>query len=334
MEKAFTSFRLILLLLHYVMASSTMIQTNISTDQLALLSLKSEIISDPFHFLDESWKYSRRDRQSSKHERFAHTIQSACSIPLAVFNISRIEVIAFTSNYLSGTLPNHFGNGFPILKGLYLSINKLHGHTPTSLSNCSELQILPLSGNEFDGPIHREIGRLSNLQKLFLGSNHFTGMTLHYLMKEVGNLVNLMDLGMERNQITGSIPISMFNISSLQYLLLAKNNLKGSLPWEIGNLTKMQVLYLNENRFNGEIPKDISNLVELEELGLEFNSFSGSLKMESFNISRLRIISLLHNNLSGIIPPNICSVLPNIEHLYLDKLTNLFGIIPHSISNC
>ncbi|KAM3239300.1 hypothetical protein P3L10_014334 [Capsicum annuum] len=56
MEKAFSSFLLIvLLLLHYVMASSAMTKTNITTDQLALLSLKSQIISDPSHFLDESW---------------------------------------------------------------------------------------------------------------------------------------------------------------------------------------------------------------------------------------------------------------------------------------
>ncbi|KAM3239335.1 hypothetical protein P3L10_014369 [Capsicum annuum] len=53
MEKAFTSF--LLLLQYYIISSSVMTQFNISTDQLALLSLKSKIISDPFHFLDESW---------------------------------------------------------------------------------------------------------------------------------------------------------------------------------------------------------------------------------------------------------------------------------------
>ncbi|XP_047267491.1 LRR receptor-like serine/threonine-protein kinase HSL2 [Capsicum annuum] len=36
-------------------ADSAKIQTNITTDQLALFSLKSQIVSDPFHFVDESW---------------------------------------------------------------------------------------------------------------------------------------------------------------------------------------------------------------------------------------------------------------------------------------
>ncbi|KAH0681534.1 hypothetical protein KY285_021923 [Solanum tuberosum] len=456
MEKAFTFFLLtILLLLHYVMT-----QTNITTDQLALLSLKSQISSDPFHYLNESWSPainvcrwvgvtcgSRHQRVKSLNlsdmtltgtiprdlgnltflisldlgsnnfhgnlpqeiarlsrlkfldlsfNKFRGEIPSwfgflerlqvlnlrsnsftgfippslsnasrletleisanllegnipeeignlhnlnllsiqhnklTGSIPFTIFNISSIEVIAFTNNSLSGNLPNGLCNGLPILKELRLSVNKLHGHMPKSLSNCSQLQKLSLSGNDFDGPIHSEIGRLSNLQILYLGANHFTGI----IPQEIGNLVNLMKLGVEINQITSSIPISIFNISSLQEVSLWKNNLKGSLPREIGNLTKMQFLYLEENRFTGEIPKEIRNLVELEELNLELNSFSGSLPMEIFNISRLRIMSLSANNLSGTLPPNIGSTLPNIEELYLHGLTNLVGTIPHSISNC
>ncbi|XP_016580252.2 probable LRR receptor-like serine/threonine-protein kinase At3g47570 [Capsicum annuum] len=252
------------------------------------------------------------------------------SIPFTIFNITRIEVIAFTKNSLSGDLPDGLCNRLPTLKELYLSRNKLHGHMPTRLSNCSELQLLNLSENEFDGPIHNEIGRLSNLHRVFLGYNHFTGM----IPQEIKNLVNLVELGMESNQITSSVPISIFNISSLQNLVLAKNNLKGSLPREIGNLTKIQFLYLNENRFTGEIPKEMSSLVKLEELNLEENTFCGTLDMEIFNISGLRTISLTLNNLSGTLPPNIGSILPNIEFLYLGGLTNLVGTIPHSICNC
>ncbi|KAF3678503.1 putative WEB family protein, chloroplastic-like [Capsicum annuum] len=55
--------------------------------------------------------------------------------------------------------------------------------------------------------------------------------------------------------------------------------------------------------------------------------------MDTFNISGLRLICLSHNNLSGSLPPNMCSVIPNIEEIYLSSLTNLVGTIPHSISN-
>ncbi|KAM3394303.1 hypothetical protein P3S68_003305 [Capsicum galapagoense] len=148
---------------------------------------------------------------------------------------------------------------------------------------------------------------LSNLQQSYLGTNHFTALTLR---------------------------LHIFNISSLQILSLWKNNLSGFLPREIGNLTKMQILQLSGNKLIGKIPKEISNLVELEKLDLSLNSFSGPLDMEIFNISRLRIIELSLNNLSGSLPPNMCSILPNIEELFLGGLTNLVGTIPHSISNC
>ncbi|KAG5613915.1 hypothetical protein H5410_013739 [Solanum commersonii] len=84
----------------------------------------------------------------------------------------------------------------------------------------------------------------------------------------------------------------------------------------------------------GEIPKSIRNLVELEEFDVGFNSFSGSLPTEMFSISALRIMSLSFNNISGTLPPNIGSTLPNIEDLYMGRLTNLVGTITHSISNC
>ncbi|KAM3306418.1 hypothetical protein P3S67_013288 [Capsicum chacoense] len=110
----------------------------------------------------------------------------------------------------------------------------------------------------------------------------------------------------------------------------------------------MQFLYLSKNRLNqlfkltsnplyvfpSEIPKEISNLVELEVLDLVNNSFSGPLPMEIFKISELRVISLSNNNLSGSLPPNMCSVIPNTEELYMSNIANLVGTIPHSISNC
>ncbi|PHU05684.1 hypothetical protein BC332_26506 [Capsicum chinense] len=152
--------------------------------------------------------------------------------------------------------------------------------------------------------------------------------------QEIGNLVNLAELAMEINQITGLVPISILNNSSLQILSLSMNNFSGFLPQEISNLTKMQNLQLGDNKLIAEIPKEISNLVELEVLDLSGNSFSGSLDMEIFNISGMRVISISNNNLSGSLPPNMCSLLPNIEKLYMNNLTNLVGTIPHSISNC
>ncbi|KAM3238937.1 hypothetical protein P3L10_013970 [Capsicum annuum] len=270
------------------------------------------------------------------------------SITLSLSNASRLETLDITFNSLQGNIPKGIDN-LHNLKLLGIQDNQLMAYQdifPTvyamvyqysksfiyhNLSHCSQLRILGLSDNEFYGPIHSEIGRLTNLQVLALGTNHFTGtfhlmntrtnvsyylrILFYYTLiagiipQEIGNIVNLVKLGIEENQITGSVPISLFHISSLQLLSLAQNNLS-------------------------ETSKEISNLVELEKLDLAANSFSGSVDMEIFNISGLIIIDISFNNLSGSLLPNIGSILPNIEEIYLGSLTNLVWTIPHSISNC
>ncbi|XP_047261636.1 LRR receptor-like serine/threonine-protein kinase EFR [Capsicum annuum] len=290
MEKAFSSFLLIvLLLLHYVMASPGRTQTNITTDQLTLLSLKSQIISDPFHFLDESW---------SPATFVCHWVGVTCGS-----RHQRVKSLNISNMALAGRIPREFGN-LRFLVSLDLGSNNFHGNLPQEMARLHQLKFLRLSVNNFRG---------------------------------------------KYNQLTGSIPFTIFKISRIKVIAFTGNTLSGHLPnglcnafneldgpihSEIGRLSNLQILDLGTNHFTGEIPKEIRNLVELDELDLSFNSFSGLLDMEIFNISGLRIIDLSLNNLSGRLPPNIGSILPNIEGLFLGALTNLVGTIPHSISNC
>ncbi|PHT27229.1 hypothetical protein CQW23_33172 [Capsicum baccatum] len=223
-------------------------ESDLYTETFATLGYITPVTLWPRRFLSSLSlvKIASKKKKCRKEETRAKKVGS---IPFTIINISRIELIAFTGNSLSGDLPNGLCKGLPILKGLYLSINKLRGHMPTSLSNCSQLQILSLSENEFDEPIHSAIGNLSNLQILGLGTNHFSGI----IPQEIGNLVNLMELWMEENQMTGSVPISIFNISVLQVLSLSRNNLNGFLAREIGNLTKMQRLQISGNKLIGKM---------------------------------------------------------------------------------
>ncbi|KAM3239024.1 hypothetical protein P3L10_014057 [Capsicum annuum] len=88
MEKAFTFFLSTLFLL---MASSVMTQTNITTDQLALLSLKSQIISD---FLDESW---------SPATSVCHWVGVTCGS-----RHQRVKSLNLSNRALTGTIPREF----------------------------------------------------------------------------------------------------------------------------------------------------------------------------------------------------------------------------------
>ena len=54
-----------------------------------------------------------------------------------------------------------------------------------------------------------------------------------------------------------------YSVGNTTTLSLQDNQLSGSIPPEIGNLTGLDVLYLSDNHLNGEIPWSICNLVDI-----------------------------------------------------------------------
>lgn len=114
------------------------------------------------------------------------------------------------------------------------------------------------------------------------------------------NKVVAIDLGL--NNLTGTLPTSIGNLSNLESLKLFFNQLEGTLPSEIGNLTQLQVLDLNSNNLIGEIPSTIGNLSKLNTLLLSSNQLSGMLPEEISTLSNLTSLVVFDNQLSGDIP--------------------------------
>jgi Leucine-rich repeat (LRR) protein len=67
-------------------------------------------------------------------------------------------------------------------------------------------------------------------------------------------------LGLYLNQLTGSIPPEIGNLTNLTWLDLGNNGLTGSIPPEIGNLTNLTHLNLRYNQLNEKIPESICDL--------------------------------------------------------------------------
>jgi Leucine-rich repeat (LRR) protein len=66
-------------------------------------------------------------------------------------------------------------------------------------------------------------------------------------------------LDLHNNQLIGTIPPEIGNLTNLTSLRLDDNQLTGEIPSEIGNLTNLNSLFLDNNQLSGIIPDEICN---------------------------------------------------------------------------
>ncbi|XP_047332311.1 receptor kinase-like protein Xa21 isoform X2 [Impatiens glandulifera] len=137
---------------------------------------------------------------------------------------------------------------------------------------------------------------------------------------------------MGNNQLPGTIPLSLFNVSSLQTIILTDNDLSGELPADLCHyLPELEGLFLSLNQFEGPILSSIGSCSKLLLLDLSFNRFIGQIPMEIGNLTNLQVIRITSNSLTGAIPHEM-GKLVNLKQLYLWR-NGLTGPIPNDIWN-
>ncbi len=162
---------------------------------------------------------------------------------------------------------------------------------------------------------------------LSLGGNNLDGT----LPLELGNLTYLRVLSLNDNKLTGSIPSSFGNLTSLTTLDLGANGLTGDIPKELGSLENLSVMGLSRNKLSGAIPAELGNLSQLTQLNLEENELSGEIPPELGNLTNLILLSLFANNLTGSIPSSLGNLVL-LQYLFLGN-NQLSGEIPSVLGN-
>ena len=164
-----------------------------------------------------------------------------------------------------------------------------------------------------------------------------------------GNRVT--ELNLQNNDLTGSLPNNIGNLSALVSLNLKGNDplslqgmyigMHGVIPAQIGSLMNLEYLDLGGNSFSGSIPSTIGNLVKLTYLNINYVPFDagfnpvgvlgGTIPIELGNLTNLKYLDLSDQNLSG----NLLSELGNLTSLeYLKLGGNIFeGTIPVSFTS-
>ncbi|XP_019155406.1 PREDICTED: probable LRR receptor-like serine/threonine-protein kinase At3g47570 [Ipomoea nil] len=254
-------------------------------------------------------------------------------------NLTFLKVLYLNGNNLYGEIPGEIGGLFR-LRSLYLSTNALTGElTKLNLSSCVHLGELYLAHNHLQGNLptaFQFLPNLKKLQKLALGSNRLTGG----IPPTFGNLSSLRTLGLEVNHLKGRIPHEITRCWDLNILSLGVNNLTGTLSPSFFNMTSIQVFSVSQNTLEGTIPSYIGDTMpNLEIFEIGGNKFHGTIPISFPNASKLQIFEVSGNHLVGKVPNNI-GRLKYLQDLQLwqnllgsnDPLNDLAFIT--SLSNC
>lgn len=107
-------------------------------------------------------------------------------------------------------------------------------------------------------------------------------------------MLQILDLGI--NNLTGMIPPSLYNISSLYTVGLNINALKGTLPSDMGfTLPKLQNFYAEGNLFSGPLPPSIANASNLVEFDISANGITGPVPNNLDRLPNLQVFGLGQN---------------------------------------
>ncbi|KAG4150129.1 hypothetical protein ERO13_D05G376366v2 [Gossypium hirsutum] len=155
-----------------------------------------------------------------------------------ICNATYIKVLDLSHNYLSGTIPQCFGNLSNSLQFLNLKKNKFYGTIPPTFAEGCQLSNFNLNGNLLEGPLTPSILNCNDLEALDLGSNKINDTFPHWL---------------------GSLPF-------FQVLVLKSNHMHGSLCLNSSKsspfFSKIQIFDLSSNYFSGPLPVRYINSFE------------------------------------------------------------------------
>ncbi|XP_068337642.1 probable leucine-rich repeat receptor-like serine/threonine-protein kinase At3g14840 [Pyrus communis] len=242
------------------------------------------------------------------------------TLPVELVNLTYLQVIDLTRNYLSGTIPPEWSS-LPLLN-ISLVGNRLTGSIPKELGKITTLQSLDIGMNNFSGPLPRELGSWANIERFLLSSNNFSGE----LPKTFAKLTKIKDFRVSDSHFSGQIPDFIGNWTNLEKLLIQASGLTGPIPSGISLLTNltdlritdlsgpespipkldkmknMKTLMLRSCNLTGQLPPFLEKMKKLKTLDLSFNKLTGDIPDSFSSLAKVDYIFLTGNLLTGRVP--------------------------------
>ncbi|KAM4110958.1 hypothetical protein ACJW30_05G031200 [Castanea mollissima] len=237
------------------------------------------------------------------------------SLPKAILNSSYLVTLDIRDNRFIGSIPDEI-DGLPNLKVLSLSGNHFSGVISKQLCRLKRIGIMDLSNNSFSGKIpscfhNITFGKLASSHFVYTNTIAFWFSDFSLPYKSVldttleiqGSIlgfpeqVEIVFVMKYRSDLYKGLILDMVSVLDLSF-----NNLTGEIPLTLGQLSSIHAMNLSYNQLTGPIPKSFSSLTQLESLDLSHNNLSGEIPSVLADLSFLGAFNVNHNNLSGKIP--------------------------------
>lgn len=111
----------------------------------------------------------------------------------------------------------------------------------------------------------------------------------------------------ENEALSGSIPATVGNMSSLEVLDLHMTRMEGEIPPELFLVPNLQILDLSHAQFRGVLTEDIRLVCDtLRVLRVNDNSFFGNIPTALDECTRLEELVLTNTDITGEISESLC----------------------------
>ncbi|GJT87385.1 kinase-like domain-containing protein [Tanacetum coccineum] len=231
------------------------------------------------------------------------------SIPKEISLLSKLARLVISNNKLTGGIPPFLGNITSMERFVgwehsrYLgSLEKLDDMASEIYNGVQKVKLLPGSGevsNKLEGHIPPSLGNCTNLNGLQLADNRLSGKIPKQLL-QLPSLTNFLVLS--QNNLSGSIPPEIKDLKMLSYLDLSHNNLSGTIASSLGECISLTLLNLSGNIFQGLIPSSLSSLGGLGVLDISRNNLSGKIPQFLVKWKSLEFLNLSFNDFEGEVP--------------------------------
>ena len=143
-----------------------------------------------------------------------------------------------SNNNLNGTIPEETFTLLTNLESINLfNSSSLQGTLSSRIQSLTNLTLLSLVMTGVSGTIPSTLGVLSSLQIVYFEkfSDKRGRMFEGSIPSELGQLTNLVQLTIGSSSLTGRVPTELGNLSLLKFLMLQNNHLTGPIPTELGH---------------------------------------------------------------------------------------------------